>query len=151
NAAATGMKLPAAAGRRLLEAVDQGTVKINSSADATLVLEVLEAEGPTEVALKQLGRLITTGPGVARPGAPALARRLGEKAAPVAEALWTRAADARVGAEERADLLATLPRVEVKPDRERWERLLADPDAVIRTEAVRWWRSFKGQIGRSHV
>ena len=42
-------------------------------------------------------------------------------------ARWPRAADGRVAVEERADLLATLARVEAKPDRERWDRLLGRP------------------------
>src|SRR5262249_3329515 len=31
------------------------------------------------------------------------------------------------------------------PVQPNWEQLLKDPDALVRTETIRWWRSFKGQ------
>jgi putative heme-binding domain-containing protein len=135
----------AAAGKRLLAAVDRGTVPLSSRADAELYLEFLEAEGPTESGLKQLDRLLSSGPGEARLAAHAAARRFGPKAGVLAERLWPRLLDPKVRAEERVELLATLARVESKPNPERWERLLNDSQPAVRAETVRWWRAFKGQ------
>jgi putative membrane-bound dehydrogenase-like protein len=135
----------AAAGKRLLDAVDRGTYQLGSAVDASLYLEFLEAEGPTASGLSQLGRLLTSGPNEARQAAHALARKFGPKAASLAETLWPRLHDTRGRPEERIELLATLARLDAKSNPERWEKLLADPQAGVRNEAVRWWRVFKGQ------
>src|SRR5439155_27339627 len=47
--------LGAAAGKRLIEAVEKGAVKIATPADQLVIFDFLEAEGPTPFALKQLG------------------------------------------------------------------------------------------------
>jgi len=133
----------AAAGKRLLAALDKGTIKINSAAEAAVLLEVLEAEGPTPEAIAQLGRLLAGGKNSTRDAAHALARRQGVKASALAKVLWPRL-DGRQSVEECLEVLATLARVEEQPDRERWKRLLDDSRAEVRTEAVRWWRRFQG-------
>ncbi len=135
----------ATAGKRLLAALDRGAVRIASPAEAALLLEVLEAEGPTTSALAHLERQLSGGPPALRPAAHGLARRFGSKAAPLAGPLWKRLANQRTPIEERLELLATLARIEARPDGKRWQALLADPRPEVRTEAVRWWRSFKGQ------
>jgi putative membrane-bound dehydrogenase-like protein len=134
-----------ALGKRLVEAVDRGTFKLTSAADAALYLEFLESEGPTEAGLKQVGRQIIEGTGEARVMAHALARKFGPRAAPLAETLWQRLADPRTKPEDRLELLATLSVIDARPDPERWQRLLSDPHPGVRTEAVRSWRAFKGK------
>lgn len=140
----TSPKVLAAAGKRLLEALDKGLIKVNSPAEAAALLEVLEAEGPTPAAVGQLGRLLSDGPTAVRPAAHALARRQGTKASAVAKPLWARLEQPRTSADERLEILATLARVEEKPEVQRWKRLLADSRPEMRTEAVRWWRKFEG-------
>src|SRR5208282_5333097 len=36
-----------------------------------------------------------------------------------------------------------LARIEEKPRKDAWEKLLSSNDPFIRAEAVRWWRNFK--------
>src|SRR5262249_44092716 len=48
-------KLGAAAGKRLIEAVEKGALRIASPADQLVIFEFLEQEGPTPFALKQIG------------------------------------------------------------------------------------------------
>ena len=131
--------------KRFLDAVDRGTFRLTSAADAALYLEFLEAEGPTESGLKQLGRQLTDGTGEARSMAHALARKFGSKAAPLADALWPRLLEERTRPEERVELLATLSQLDAKPAPERWEKLLTARHVGVRTEAVRSWRAFKGR------
>jgi putative heme-binding domain-containing protein len=135
----------AAAGKRLLEALDKGAVRINSPAEAALLLEVLECEGPTEKSLSHLKKQLESGHGSVRPAAHALARRFGFKAASLAAALWKRLGNAGTPIEERLEVLATLARIEPKPDKERWRPLLSDSRPAVATEVLRAWRSFKGQ------
>jgi putative membrane-bound dehydrogenase-like protein len=135
----------ASAGKRLVEAVDRGTFRLATAADAGVYLEFLEAEGATEGGLKQLARLLNDGPTEARLPAHTLARKFGPKAGALAEGLWPKLLDARAKAEDRVEVLATLASIESKPNAERWEKLLSDAQPSVRTEAVRWWRAFKGQ------
>jgi len=135
----------ASAGKRFVEAVEQGAIKINSPVEILLLLEFLAAEGPTPFALKQLGGQLHSGNPQVRGAAQELARRFGHKAAPLAPALWPRLFDAKAKPEDRIEYLATVARVEAQPARSNWEKLLGDPQALVRTEAVRWWRSFKEQ------
>jgi putative membrane-bound dehydrogenase-like protein len=138
-------KVLASAGKRLLDALDRGTIRIRSAAEAAVLLDVLESEGPTPAALAQLGRLLETGgKNSPRAAAHALARRHGPKAAVLAKPLWARLSNRRTQAEEGVEILATLARIEAKPDRLRWKGLLTDARPEVRTEAVRWWRLFKG-------
>jgi putative heme-binding domain-containing protein len=134
----------AAAGKRFLEAVEKGTIKLPTTTDQLLLLDLLETEGPTDFTLKQLGGYLN-GSQQVRPAAHALARRFGPKAAPLAASLWPRVLDGKAKAEDRIEMLATLARIEATPARPNWERLLNDTDALVKTESVRWWRSFKGQ------
>jgi putative membrane-bound dehydrogenase-like protein len=138
-------KVLAAAGKRLLDALAKGTIRINSSGEAAVLMEVLEAEGPTPQALTQLGKLLTAGGrNNSRPAAHALARRHGHKAAALAKSLWLHLTNRRTQGEEAMELISTLARIEEKPERARWKALLNDARPDVRTEAVRWWRVFKG-------
>src|SRR5262249_35813679 len=135
----------AAAGKRLLEAVEKGDIKLNTPAEAAMLVDVLEAEGPTPAALAQLGRRPERprGPGGVRPAAVALARPHSSKASVLAKGLWAQMENQRKPADDAVEALATLARVEEKPDRERWKKLLTDVRPEVRTEAVRWWRMFE--------
>ncbi len=134
----------AAAGKRFLQAVEKGEIRLSSSNDQLLLLELLETEGPTDFALKQVAAYLNGQPAV-RGAAHALARKFGPRAAKLAAPLWARTLDPRGRPEDKLDLLATLVRIEEKPAKDNWERLLANKDATLRAEAVRWWRSFKGR------
>src|SRR5262249_22665477 len=141
---AVSKEVIAAAGKRFLEAVEKGAVKIGGVSDQLLLLELLEAEGPSPFALKQVAGLLN-GQTQVRAAAHDVARKFGTKAAPLAETLWPRALDAKARVEDRIDVMATLVRIEAKPALEKWEKLLADASPAIRTEAVRDWRAFKDQ------
>jgi quinoprotein glucose dehydrogenase len=141
---AVSKEVIASAGKRFLEAVEKGTIKITSSSDQLLLLELLAAEEPSPFALKQVGGLLNGQPQV-RAAAHGVARKFGAKAAPLADGLWPRALDAKAKAEDRIDVLATLVRIEAKPNRAKWEQLLADPNHAIRMETVRNWRAFRDQ------
>lgn len=133
----------ASAGKRFLEAVEKGTVKLTSSSDQLLLLELLESEGPTPFAVKQVGGLLNGQPPV-RAAAHDLARKFGPKAAALSDSLWPRALDAKGKPEDRLDWVATLARVEeAKPAKANWEKLLGDVAPAVRAEAVRGWRAFK--------
>lgn len=133
----------ASAGKRFLEAVEKGTVKLSSSSDQLLLLELLESEGPTPFAVKQVGGLLNGQPPV-RAAAHDLARKFGPKAAALSDALWPRALDAKGKPEDRLDWVATLARVEeAKPAMANWEKLLGDAAPAVRAETVRGWRTFK--------
>lgn len=135
-------KVLAAAGKQFLQAVEKGEVKIGSPSDQLLLLELLEAEGPSEFAVKQVGNYLNAG-GAVKPAAHALARKFGAKASGLAAGLWPRALNPKTKLEERVETLATLARIEKEPARENWEKLLQDKDADMAAEAVRWWRAFK--------
>lgn len=135
----------AAAGKRFLEAVEKGSVKLTSTSDQMLLLQLLESEGPTPFAVKQLGGILT-GKQPARSAALDVARKFGPAAAPLADRLWPSVLDGKAKVEERIEVLGTLARIEAaKPNKARWEQLLADSSLPVRTEALRDWRLFKGQ------
>jgi quinoprotein glucose dehydrogenase len=142
---AEASRLTAAVGKRFLEAVDKGTVRLAAPSDQLLLLEVLESEGPSAVALRQLEAHLTSGQPAVRAAAHALARKFETKAAPLAAKAWPRVLDIRANPETRIELMATLARIETPPSAAKWEKLLADPDATVRIEALRDWRAFKGQ------
>ena len=48
-------------------------------------------------------------------------------------------------AEDAADSLATLAVIETPPSAEKWQKLVTGRNPLLRTDAVRWWRSFKDQ------
>jgi putative membrane-bound dehydrogenase-like protein len=134
-----------AAAKRFVEAVEKGELKVNTPADKLLLLEFLEATGPTPFALKQIAAQVKSNqPGV-RPAALLLARKFGSKSAPVADLLWPEAFGPKTKADDAADALATLAAIEAAPHKANWQKLLSSPNGLLRTEAVRWWRSFKGQ------
>jgi putative heme-binding domain-containing protein len=138
-------KPSAGVGKRFLEAVDKGSVKLTTPTDQILLLEVLESEGPGTTVFRHLeSRLTSNHPGV-RTAAHALARKFGTKAKALAEKLWPRALDVRMNPEMRIELMATLTRIESSASAENWQRLLAAADGLVRTEAVRDMRAFKGQ------
>lgn len=145
KAAKVSPDLLAAAGKRLLGAVDRGDFPLNSPERAHLYLEFLENEGATPAGLTQLGKLISSGPNESRIAAHGLARKFATRAEPLAASLWPKLLDAKARPEERTELLATLAAIDSKPAPERWEKLLSDGNVEVRTEAVRTWRAFKGK------
>jgi putative membrane-bound dehydrogenase-like protein len=135
--------LGAAAGKRLVAAVEKGALRIASPQDQLTLFEFLEAEGPTPFALKQIGSQLRSGQRELRQAAHALARKFGPKSAPLAAALWADVLAPKVRFEDAVERLATLARIEASPRVEAWEKLLAHPEPLLRAETVRWWRVFK--------
>jgi putative membrane-bound dehydrogenase-like protein len=138
-------KLSAAAGKRLIEAVEKGSLRIASPADQLVLFEFLEAEGPTPFALKQIaGQLHSTNKEL-RLAAHTLARRFGPRASELADGLWPRVLNPKTKFEDAVEALSTLARVEKSPTADRWVRMLEHEDPYVRMETVRWWRNFKGR------
>jgi putative membrane-bound dehydrogenase-like protein len=137
--------LSAAAGKRLIEAVQKGTIRINAPAEQLVFLEFLESEGPTDFALKQIAQQIQGGHPSIRPAAHALARKFGAKSSPLAGQLWPRLLNPKTAKDDAAELLATIAMIESSPDKASWQQLLSGNDPLLRTEAVRWFRQFKGK------
>jgi putative membrane-bound dehydrogenase-like protein len=137
--------LEGAAAKRFVEAVEKGALKVTSTADQLLLFEFLEAAGPTDFALKQIAGQVRTGQPATRSAALLLARKFGHKSAPVADALWPGVFNPKTKPDDAAEYLATLAAIEAKPRQENWQKLLGGTDPLLRTEAVRWWRSFKGR------
>src|SRR5207244_5526938 len=77
-------RLSSAAGKRLIEAVEKGSLKIASPADQLVIFEFLESEGPTPFALKQIGSQLNANNKELRLASHTLARRFGDKADPLA-------------------------------------------------------------------
>ncbi len=136
-------KLPAVAGKRFLEAVQKGTIALTTPADHLTLLEFLETEGPTPFALEQLGKEVRTNNAQVKPAALALARRFGPKSSPLADSLWPAIFNPKAKADDSLDALATLAVIESPARAEPWTKLLEHADPLVRTDAVRWWRSFK--------
>jgi len=136
--------LVASLGKRFLDAVEKGAVKISGTSDQLLLLELLQGEGPTDFALKQVGAQLNGNPAV-RPAAHALARTFGSKASKLAPALWPKSLNPKAKAEERIDSISTLARIDAPPNQANWTKLLGDANPAVRTDAVRWWRTFKDQ------
>jgi putative membrane-bound dehydrogenase-like protein len=141
-------KLSAAAGKRLIEAVEKGSLKIASPADQLVIFEFLESEGPTPFALKQIeGQLRSNNPAL-KQAAHTLARRFGPKASSLGDGLWPNALNPKTKFEDTIEYLSTIARTqEANPKVESWEKLLLHEDPFVRAEAVRWWRSLKGKEG----
>ncbi|WP_197442454.1 DUF7133 domain-containing protein [Lignipirellula cremea] len=133
-----------AAGRHLLEAVEAGEVQLKAGSDWLLLLELLETSGPSDFALHQLASLSNHNDQQIRTAALSLARRFGRDAAPLAYVLWPRLLDVKHPVDRRLDMIGTLTAIEPQPRAEHWGKLLADPDAAVRTDAVRSWRAFAG-------
>jgi putative heme-binding domain-containing protein len=136
--------LSAAAGKRLIEAVDKGAVKIATPADQLMLFEFLESEGPTPFALKQVGGQLRSSQPAVRQAAHVLARKFGNASAPLAEPLWPVILSPDSKFEDAIDMLATVARIEKQPRKQSWEKLLENPDPLVRAESVRWWRNFRG-------
>jgi putative heme-binding domain-containing protein len=137
--------LGVAAGKRLIEAVRKGALRLATPADQLMFFDLLESQGPTDYALTQIaGQLRARQPQV-RQAAHSLARRFGAKSAPLADLLWPAAFAPRTAFEDAVEDISTLARIDAAPRQERWEKLLAHPDPLVRAEAVRWWRGFKGR------
>lgn len=132
------------AGKRFLEAVEKGSIKVSSSTDQLLLLELLEGEGPTPFAIKQTGNYLNAG-GPVRSAAHALVRKFGEKASPLAASLWPRALDSKTKLEDRLEMVSTLARIDTSSNHDKWQKLLADSESAVVLETVRWWRVFKDQ------
>jgi quinoprotein glucose dehydrogenase len=137
--------ISAGAGKRLIEAVEKGTLSIATPNDHLVLFEFLESEGPTPFALKQVASQLRSNQATLRQAAHSLARKFGSKGAMLADPLWAGVFSPTAKMEEAIDHLATLVRVEEQPRKENWEKLLASPQPVLRTEAIRWWRTFKGK------
>src|SRR5262249_16160403 len=76
------------AGKRLIEAVEKGQLKIASPADQLVFFEFLESEGPTPFALKQIGSQLQSNNKELRLAAHTLARRFWAKASDLGGMLW---------------------------------------------------------------
>ena len=138
-------KLSAAAGKRLIEAVEKGSLKIASPADQLVIFEFLESEGPTPFALRQIsGQLQSTNKDL-RQAAHSLARRFGDQASALAEPLWPSVLNPKAKFEDALELLSTIARVEKTSKKAQWEQLLKHNDPLVRMEAVRWFRRFAKQ------
>jgi putative heme-binding domain-containing protein len=137
--------LSAAAGKRLIEAVQKGSIRITAPAEQLVFLEFLESEGPTDFALKHIAQQIQGGHPSVRPAAHSLARKFGAKSSPLASQLWPGLFNPKMPKDDAAEFLATIATVESSPDKGNWQKLLVGNDPLLRTEAVRWWRQFKGK------
>ncbi len=135
-------KLSAAAGKRLIEAVEKGQLKIASPADQLVIFEFLESEGPTPFALKQIsGQLQAKDPAL-KQAAHTLARRFGPKADSLAGNLWPSVLNPKTKFEDTLEGLSTIARVEKSPQADAWAKMLDHDDRFVRMETVRWWRQF---------
>ena len=140
--------LSAAAGKRLIEAVDKGAVKIASPADQLMLFEFLESEGPTPFALKQIGGQLRSNQPALRQAAHVLARKFGPTSRAAGRAALAGGPRPRMPSSRTPSRqLSTVARIEGQPRRANWEKLLSHPDPLVRTEAVRWWRNFRGNSG----
>jgi putative membrane-bound dehydrogenase-like protein len=141
----------ATSGRRLLEAVSNGQVKIESQSDWLLLYELIACEGPTSFSLGKLRGQLDRNDQTLRGGAHELVRSFGSKAAPLVPRLWQIALQQDMGTFQRMDSLLTLTRVEAAPNLANWEKMLGDPLSILRREAVRSWRLFGSQSGAKEI
>jgi putative heme-binding domain-containing protein len=142
-------KLPAVAGKRFLDAIQKGTISLTTPADHFALLDVLESEGPTPASLQQLAKEIhgkepRGKDAKVKPAALALARRFGTKSGSLADSLWPSIFTPAKG-DDALDLLSTVAVIQTPAPAELWTKLLQSSDPLLRTDAVRWWRSFKKQ------
>lgn len=135
-------KLPKAAGKAFLEGTLNGHIAIKDVNDHRALLELIESEGPTPLAVELLDREIRVAPSNVKPEALALARRFGPKSAVAVKSLWPSILDEKAKSPD-LDALATVAVIESPPTVENWVRLLDSSDPVMRTDAVRWFRAFK--------
>ena len=135
-------KLSAAAGKRLIEAVEKGSLKIASPADQLVIFEFLESEGPTPFALKQIESQLRSPNKELKQAAHTLARRFGPKAAPLADGLWPSVLNPKTKFEDTVEYLSTIARVEGPPKFEELEQA-ATPRRPIRPQRkpCGWWRN----------
>jgi putative heme-binding domain-containing protein len=140
-----GKAIEAGAAKRFVEAVEKGAVKVTTVSDQLLLLEFLEMQGPTDFALKQIAGQVTAGQPQVRSAALLLARKFGPKSSSVAASLWPGVLNPKTKAEDAADYVATLAVIEDPPSAEKWQKLVTGDNPLLRTDAVRWWRSFKGR------
>ena len=140
-------KLSAAAGKRLIEAVEKGSLKIASPADQLVIFEFLESEGPTPFALKQIEGQLRSPNKELRLAAHTLARRFGAKADPLTAGLWPNVLNPKTKFEDAIESLSTIARIEKDSQVKQWDQLLRHDDPLVRMEAVRWWRRFENQPG----
>jgi putative membrane-bound dehydrogenase-like protein len=140
-----GKAVEAGAAKRFVEAVEKGAIKVTTPADQLLLFEFLEMEGPTDFALKQIAGQVNSGQPATRSAALLLARKFGPKSAPVASTLWPGVNNPKTKSGDAADFLATLAVIETPPSAAKWQKLVTGSNPLLRTDAVRWWRSFKGQ------
>jgi putative membrane-bound dehydrogenase-like protein len=139
--------------KRFLKAVEAGEISIRNNTDAVTLLELLEADGPSEFASQSIVRSLGDRDGRVREAAHRVARVHGPKAATVADALWARLLnpkDNRPPADRLADL-TTLLAVEADPNAENWSRLLAEGNPLLVADAVRSWRQFAGKAAMTRV
>jgi putative membrane-bound dehydrogenase-like protein len=139
------MVVSAAAGKRLLHAVQSGTLRVTTPTDQIALFDLLESDGPTPFALQQIRGQLHAKQSAVREAAHGVARRFGPKAAPLADALWPSVLNPKTKFDDAVESLATLARVEAAPASKQWVALLEHPDPFVRADAVRWWRQFKGQ------
>jgi putative heme-binding domain-containing protein len=140
-----GKAVEKGAAKRFVEAVEKGAIKVTTPGDQLLLFEFLEMEGPTDFALKQIAGQVSAGQPQTRAAALLLARKFGPKSAAIAGILWPGVLNPKTKADDAADYLATLALVETPPSAEKWQQLVTGSNRLLRTDAVRWWRSFKGQ------
>lgn len=132
------------AGRRFVTAVRSGQVKLSTSADVVLYINLLEGEGPTPDTINQLAGRLNDGSPEVRKAVIDLAKRFGAKADALSPALWRKALDTKAKTNDRLPLIGALASVENKPDAEQWKKLLADPNSEVVRDTVRSWRGFAG-------
>ncbi len=140
-----GKAVEAGAANRFVEAVEKGAIKVTTLSDQLLLLDFLEMQGPTDFALKQVAAQVHSGQPAARSAALLLARKFGPRSAPLAATLWPGVFNPKTKAEDVTDYLATLAVIENPPSAEKWQKLVAGGNPLLRTDAVRWWRAFKGR------
>ncbi|MBI2806745.1 MAG: hypothetical protein HYX68_17335 [Planctomycetes bacterium] len=138
-------KLSAAAGKRLIEAVEKGSLRIASPADQLVMFEFLQSEGPTPFALKQIAGQLRSNNKELRLAAHTLARRFGPKASSMADGLWPSVLNPKTSFADAIESLSTIARVEKTSKKTQWEELLKHKDPLLRMEAVRWWRRFDNE------
>src|SRR5262249_32925071 len=139
-------KLGAAAGKRLIEAVENGSLRIAAPADQLVLLEFLESEGPTPFTLKQIEGQLRSPNKDLRLAAHTLARRFGPRGSSLGNGLWPGILNPKSKFEDTIENLSTVARIQGPADDLNWGAvLLHHEDPCVRMEAVRWWRIFKGR------
>jgi putative membrane-bound dehydrogenase-like protein len=141
----------AAAGKRLIEAVEKGSLKIASPADQLVLFEFLESEGPTPFALKQIEGQLRSNNKDLKQASHTLARRFGPKASSLADVLWPSVLNPKAKFDDTIEYLSTIARIETKPHPVGWVDLLTHNDPMVRLETIRWWRRFKDEPDNAKI